>query len=233
MKRIVAMVLSVLLCMILLTACRQGDVIGGSDGPASMVVSEQENNSTTVDAEKWFNEHYVDERRLDVLDVDVENPFVSDDRTLILDDDIENKLELLVYEYYHDEVAGAYADRMNKVAGDVMEINVNNEEKNFKEGIYLSKITIDELDLVDKDEIREVRDHHKQQIVKRLINLGMTEFAFVEIDKTIKHNAKSLSAQPQLPDGEHTWYYLLGKKGEEYKIVEVDWAGSSSWFPEG
>lgn len=198
-----------------------------------MVVSGQENNSTPVDADAWFNEHYVDESKLPVLDVDIENPFVSDDRTLILDDSIENKLELLVYEYYHDEVAGAYADRKNKVAGEALAISVANEEKQFKEGVYLNKITIDELDLMDRDEIGEVRDHHKQQIVKMLTDLGMMEFAFVEIEKTIKHNAKSLSAQPQLPDGEYTWYYLLGKKGEEYKIVEVDWAGSSSWFPEG
>ncbi len=229
MKRVLAMMLSAFLCMILLTACNQGNVIGGSDGPTNMVVSGQENNSTPVDAEKWFNEHYVDADKLPVLDVDIANPFVSDDRTLILDDSIENKLELLVYEYYHDGVAGAFADRKNKVVGEVMEINVNNEEKNFKDGIYLSKIILEKVDFVDKERINDVPEHHKQSIVKMLTEHEMTEFSFIEVEKTIKHNAQSLSMEPQLPDGEYTWYYLLGKTGDEFKIVEVSWG---EWFPE-
>lgn len=235
MKRMLAMVLSVLLCLLLLTACNGagGDVSGVSDDPTSIAGSEQENNSTHVDADAWFNEHYVDAYKLPILDVHIESPFVSGDRTLVFDDTVENNLEMLVYEYYRDETAGAFADQQSKVAGEVMEINVNNTEKQFKEGIYLSNITLEEVDLVDKDEINEVREHHKQRIVKTLTELGMTEFAFVEVEETIRHNDKSIGTQPQFGDGEYTKYYLLGKQNGGYKIVEVDMAGTGgSWFPE-
>lgn len=152
---------------------------------------------------------------------------------MVFDDTVENNLEMLVYEYYRDETAGAFADQQSKVAGEVMEINVNNTEKQFKEGIYLSNITLEEVDLVDKDEINEVRVHHKQQIVKTLTELGMTEFAFVEVEEMIRHNDKSIGTQPQFGDGEYTKYYLLGKQNDGYKIVEVDMAGTGgSWFPE-
>ena len=232
MKRILAILL--FLCLILLTACNDigRNENGISDDPMNVTSSELANNSASAaDVEKWFNEHYVDESKLPVLDVDIENLFVSDDRTFILDDGIENEIELLVYEYYHNGASGSFADRKNKVAGEVMEINVTNEEKQFKEGIYLSKVTLEEVDLVDKDEIDEVRDHHKQRIVKVLTELEATEFAFVEVEETVKCNDKMLNAEPQFGDGEYTKYYLLGKQNDGYKIVEVDMAGTGgSWF---
>ena len=224
MKRVLAMVLSVLLCLLLLTACNgQGEVVGGSDGPTSMVVSGQENNSTPVDADAWFNEHYVDESKLPVLDVDIENPFVSDDRTLILDDDIDNKLELLVYEYFHDETAGAFANQMSKVKGEAMEDLVNGGETQFKEGAYNTKLTLDEVDLLDKEDLKDVRVYQKQYFAEALIELDMTECAIVKVKKTQKQNDKLLSMELQRRDGTYEDYFLLGKKDDDYKIVRYDW----------
>ena len=93
------------MCSLLLTACNNTSigVIGGADGPTKIIVSENGNDTIkTSDVKKYFNEHYVDERKLPVLDIDIENPFVSDDRTLTLDDSINNNLELMIYEYYHN-----------------------------------------------------------------------------------------------------------------------------------
>ena len=37
------------------------------------------------------------------------------------------------------------------------------------------------------------------------------------------YNDKSLSLAPQVGDGEVTRYYLIGKKANKYKILEVYW----------
>ena len=56
-----------------------------------------------------------------------------------------------------------------------------------------------------------------------LNDMEMTEFAIVEVDKVIKHNEKALSIAPQVGDGEVQRYFLLGKKDNDYKIIEVYW----------
>ena len=84
MKRIIT--LTLIMCCLLLTGCDNASigVIGGADGPTKIIVSEKENSTIkSSDVKKYFKEHYVDERELPVLDINIENPFVSDDRTLI------------------------------------------------------------------------------------------------------------------------------------------------------
>ena len=41
----------------------------------------------------------------------------------------------------------------------------------------------------------------------------------------ITHNEKSLSMAPQVDNGEVQRYFLLGKKDNDYKIIEVYWEG--------
>ena len=109
MKRIITLTL-VVGCL-LLTACNSTSigVIGGADGPTSIIVSEKSNEKTlSYSIEEYFKDNYVDERKLPVLDIDIENPFVSDDRTLVLDDSIDNNIELVIYEYYHSIMSGDY-----------------------------------------------------------------------------------------------------------------------------
>ena len=66
-------------------------------------------------------------------------------------------------------------------------------------------------------------EYRKIRIVNMLNDLEMSEFAIIEVDKTIKLNEKYLSMGPQTGDGEFTRYYLLGKKDNVYKILEVYW----------
>ena len=214
--------LIIMLCCVMLTACNSKSIgiIGGADGPTSVIVAEKKN-----DADKYLRKNYVDKRRLPIPDVKLENPFVSDDRTLVLDDSIDNGLELMIYEYYKNIMSGSYQEVKNVISGESLEIAVKNDEEQFKNGIYYSRIFLDEVELVDKDDLNEISENNKQRIVETLNNLGMTEFAIVEVEKTIKHNEKSLSSMPQVGDGEVTRYYLLGKKNDEYKIIEVYWEG--------
>ena len=224
MKRIIT--LSLIMCCLLLTGCDNASirVIGGADGPTKIIVSEKENSTIkSSDVKKYFKEHYVDERKLPVLDIDIENPFVSDDRILTLDDSINNSLELMIYEYYHNIMSGSYQEAKNVIVDGSLLAATEASENNFKDGIYYSHILIDEIDLVDKDDLEEISDKNKQDIIKMLNDMEMTEFAIVEVDKVIKHNEKALSIAPQVGDGEVQRYFLLGKKDNDYKIIEVYW----------
>ena len=224
MKRIIT--ISLLMCSLLLTGCDNASigVIGGADGPTKIIVSEKENSTIkSSDVKKYFKEHYVDERELPVLDINIENPFVSDDRTLILDDSIENDLELMIYEYYKNIMSGSYQNAKDIIVDGSLLAATEASENNFKDGIYYSRILIDEIDLVDKDDLEEISDKNKQDIIKMLNDSEMTEFAIVEVDKVIKHNEKALSIAPQVGDGEVQRYFLLGKKDNDYKIIEVYW----------
>ena len=224
MKRFIT--LTFIICSLLLTACNNTSigVIGGADGPTKIIVSENGNDTIkTSDVKKYFKEHYVDEHKLPVLDIDIENPFVSDDRTLTLDDSINNSLELMIYEYYHNIMSGSYQEAKNVIVDGSLLAATEASENNFKDGIYYSHILIDEIDLVDKDDLEEISDKNKQDIIKMLNDMEMTEFAIVEVEKVIKHNEKALSMAPQVGDGEVQRYFLLGKKDNDYKIIEVYW----------
>ena len=222
MKRFIT--LTFIICSLLLTACNDTSigVIGGADGPTKIIVSENDTIKSS-DVKKYFKEHYVDERELPVLDIDIENPFVSDDRILTLDDSINNSLELTIYEYYKNIMSGSYQNAKDIIVDGSLLAATEASENNFKDGIYYSRILIDEIDLVDKDDLEEISDKNKQDIIKVLNDMEMTEFAIVEVDKVIKHNEKALSIAPQVGDGEVQRYFLLGKKDNDYKIIEVYW----------
>lgn len=227
MKRIIT--LTLIMSCLLLTACNDATsigVIGGADGPTSITVSEPKDNiRRTYDVEKYFRENYVDERKLPVLNIDIENPFVSDDRTLILDDSIENSIELIIYEYYHSLMSGSYKEAKEMIVDGSLLAATEAHENDFKNGIYYSQILIDEIELVDRDDLEEIANENEQEIIDLLNDLEMTEFAIVEVEKVIKHNEKALSMVPQVGDGEVKRYFLLGKKDDSYKIIEVYWEG--------
>jgi len=218
------MILVAIAVSLLLTACGNSDIgiIGGADGPTSIIVKEKNNAS---DWGKYVYKNYVNELSLPVLDIHIENPFVSDDRTLVLDDTIENNLELMIYEYYKNSVSGDYSKVKEVIADEPLLTATENKEKQFNDGIYFSKIILDEIELLDRDDLEDSSVKNRQNIIEKLNNLNVTEFAIIEVEKTVKLNEKYLSVGPQIGDGEHTRYYLLGKKDDKYKIVEVYWEG--------
>lgn len=217
----------ILVICLVLTSCNESasiGIIGGADGPTSIFVSGKDDNiRRSYDVDKYFENNYVDENKLPVLDIHIENPYVWDDRILILEDSIENNLELMVYEYYLNTMSGEYSKVKDAVAGKSLRIATENEEKQFNQGAYFNKIIIDDIDIVDKDELRGISEYNKQKIIEMLKDLQMTEFAIVEVEKEVKMNDKLLKSGPQIGDGELVRYYLLGKGANGYKIVEVYW----------
>lgn len=217
-------IVAILMACFLLSSCNNA-LIGDDNSKSVTVLEEKDDIKKTYDAKKYFDENYIDEHKLPILDIHVENPFVSDDRVLVLEDSIENNIELMIYEYYHNRMSGAYQKVKDAIRGKNLIMATENEEKNFKEGIYYNKITLDEIDVVDKDEVNNITEANKQSIICQLDESGMTQFAIVEVEKTIILNKKFKSMGPQVDDGHTTRYYLVGEKDGAYKIVEVYWEG--------
>ena len=223
-----SIVLFFMVCCLMLNGCHSKSIgiIGGADGPTSIIVSERKGAPVKFsDIDIKFAERYVDERALPILDLHIENPFKADDRVLILDDSIENSAELTVYEYYQNQISGSYDNMKEKIIGEALLNATDNEEGNFKEGIYWEKVVLDEIEHVDTDDLEEISDGNKQSILNTLDELKIEQFAIVEAELIIKLNKKSLSMGPQVGDGEITRYYLLGKADNEFKIIEVYWEG--------
>lgn len=216
--------ISLLLCSLLLTACNRASVgiIGGSDGPTSILISEQkEKIKGEYDTRTYFREHYVDARKLPILDLYIENPFVSEDRTLILNDSIENNLELIIYGFYQNLISGTFDKAKEVVSDDSLLAATEAYENNFNNGIYYSRIFLDEIELVDRGDLEEITSKNEQAMIDLLKDLKIKEFAIVEVEMTVEHNEKTHSLVSRLGDGEVKRYFLLGKKDNDYKIIEV------------
>lgn len=170
----------------------------------------------------YFAEKYVDEISLPLLDLHIDREFKADDRILILDDNIENELEYMIFDMYLNQTEGAYHKIYNNMAGGSLLNAMKNEELSFNEGIYLSKIFIDDIDILDRDDLDDIVS--KEHVIQTLKNFNAEEFAIVAVEKEIKHNEKSMSMGPQTGDGEVKRYYLLAKIDGVYKIAEVYWA---------
>ncbi|MBO5364024.1 MAG: hypothetical protein J6A56_00980 [Clostridia bacterium] len=206
-----------LLCIFLLGGCesRSIGIIGGVDGPTAIYVGED------VDTNQVFKK-YINERKLPMLDIRIDRENVFGDRTLIVDDSIENEVEYLIYEFYLQTVSGEYGKIYDRIGGEVLKGAVEAEEENFRNGIYFSRVVLDDIDIVDKD---DVRGHFREQVAKDVVSFDLDEFAVVEVDKTVKHNEKALSMGPQVGDGELERYYLVGRKDKKdgARIYEIYW----------
>ncbi len=206
-----------LICIFLFAGCesRSVGIIGGADGPTAVYVQE------SMDTNKVFKK-YLNQRKLPVLDIRIVRENIFDDRTLIMDDEIENEVEYLIYEFYLQTVSGEYEKIYDRIGGEVFKDAVKAEEQNFKDGIYFSRVVLDDIEIVDKD---DVGVGLKKQVAQDVEAMGLSEFALVEVDKIVKHNEKSLSMGPQAGDGELERYYLVGRKEKKdgIKIYEIYW----------
>lgn len=217
-----SLIFAVLAFCLPLAACNNNNVgvIGGADGPTAIYAGEKSD-----DSEKQFSARYIDSSKLNAVSANIQRVFASDDRTLTLDDEIENLPELTVYDFYRNETDGNFKEIKTAVTDDFWTSGIENEEKSFNDGIYLTSVHIDELEVLDADDVKNITPGNKKQIIEKLDALGISEFCLVEVEAEIKHNEKSLSLGPQVGDGDIERYYLLGRVDDGYKIAEVYWEG--------
>lgn len=194
------------------------------DNNSNLVHNENENNDIVSDKE--ILSKYVDVSNLPIFDLDINNKSQFDDRTISIEDSIDNELEYTVYQLYYNETLGDYKKVMELIGEDEgFKIAMQNGEKNFEDGIYMKEYVIHELSVLDKNDMKEISNYSKIEIKDKIDKLNLEQYAIVMADLSFKHNEKSLSLSPQLGDGRYIRYYILGKTSESdnFKIYDVYW----------
>lgn len=229
MKKIYVL-LSALSMILLLAACTNvrsntTPPVTSNESPNPDIPISSE-SAVPEDSDKQLSEKYVDVTRLVALDIDMEDKYVFDDRTLALEDNIDNELEQLVYKYYYDVTSAQFEDLLDLIGeNESLQIAMENEGDNYRDGIYMSEYTIHELTTLTADDLPTIVDASKKDILDKIDTFGFTEYAVVQADVSLKHNKASLNQGPQLEDGRYVRYYLFATTTDvsEFKMYEVYW----------
>ena len=189
----------------------------------------QEANETgyisSDDKEKLYA-GYMDVSQLPVMDFDLKREYICDDRTLIMEDSVDNTLEYVVYKRYYDIVSADFEGLMKNIGGSsAFKIANKNEEKNFSKGMYMTEYDIYALSTLTLDDIKAAGDGTAERLFADVKECGLNSYAVVAADLSWKYNEASKEAAPQLEEGRYTRYYLLGStdSDSEIKICQVYW----------
>lgn len=211
--------------IILLFGCSIKTNVNSYEYNNSNLVNNENVNNNTVSDEEILSK-YVDVSKLPIFDLDINNKSQFDDRTISIEDSIDNELEYTVYQLYYNETLGDYKKVMELIGKDEgFKIAMQNKEKDFEDGIYMKEYVIHELSVLDKNDIKEISNYSKIEIKDKIDKLNLEQYAIVMADLSFKYNEKSLSLSPQLGDGRYIRYYILGKTSESdnFKIYDVYW----------
>lgn len=169
---------------------------------------------------------YIDIDSLPVLDMDIDREYVCDDRTLIMEDSIENELEHIVYKRYYDIVSADFDSLMKNIGGSKSyRIANQNEKKSFDEGLYMKGYDIYEISAVKLEELKTAGDASKEELISNIEECGLESYAVVKIELSWKYNEAQMEASPQLPEGRYIRYYLVGntQSDPDIKICQTYW----------
>lgn len=138
---------------------------------------------------------------------------------------MDNEIELFIYDYFKNIMCGDYSKVKAVISGDSLLAATENSEINFNDGIYLSKMEINDISLLPKDSINKIQEKNIFEISDEFDWFCAEEFAIVKVCYTLWHNEKSLERAPQVGNGEVERYFLVLKKAGELKIAEEYWEG--------
>lgn len=172
-------------------------------------------------------EIYTDVSALPRLLIDMDDVCVFDDRTLTLEDSIDNEPELLTYNLFY-YITSAQFDLLMELVGEEehIQIAMGNEEANFEEGRYLTEQTLHSLRTLTAEDLTRVSPWEKEDILNMIETFAFEEYVIVELEESWTYNEACLAAGPQLGDGErYTRYYLFAKTPSvpEFKLYGVYW----------
>ncbi len=214
--------------MICMVVCLSVFTLFGCSATNTAVTPLEETNTEHEELvhEERLYETYVDVENLPMLDMAMDKTYTFDDRTLIVENSIDNTLEKIIYDYYYDQVSGDFSKYM-ELCGDTETLSIafENEKKRFQEGLYMREYIIHDLSTLTAEDIKNLDPLSKKEILEKINCFSLTQYAIVKLDIHWKHNAASLEASPQLGDGRYIRYFLLGTNTDtnDFKIYEIYW----------
>ncbi len=191
------------------------------------VAEEQEGCKEREDGQLQLEPLFLDAEELPSLDLDVEPEIVFDDRTLFLEDTIENEWEKMVYEYYAAEMAGDFAAQQALTGeGSALERSSKNGQKRFEEGKYDTEMTLHQLTAWSQEEwLKEHEGIDWIAVQDMAEEYDWTGFALVTAQVSWVSNEAALAAGPQLSDGCYVRHFVLAstKEEPEERLYEIFW----------
>lgn len=177
-------------------------------------------------------EKYTDLSTLSTLEINMDDVCVFDDRTLTLEDSIDNELELLTYNKFY-YITSARFDLLMELVGeeDHIQIIMGNEKANFEKGRYLTEQTLHSLRTLTAEDLTHITPWAKEDILNMIETFEFEEYVIVELEQSWTYNEAYLADGPQLGDGErYTKYYLFAKTPSvpEFKLYGIYW---EDFFP--
>ncbi|WP_129600132.1 hypothetical protein [Anaerophilus nitritogenes] len=155
-----------------------------------------------------------------------------DDRSLVLEDVPKNMAEETVLKNFLYNITSEFSKMLdNRGDEDIQnsEILLENEEKSFKDGIYIQSYIIHEISTLKEKEYNEEKlDNGKlnplyyydwKECVKKY---NLTEYEIVNVNFTQTHSKKSNELGPQWGDGKYYRNFIVGKTADDnvYKIFD-------------
>lgn len=148
-----------------------------------------------------------------------------DRRTYKLEDIAKNEAEETVLKHFQYSIVADFNGLMDILADtQAHRISIENEEKNYYEGLYVESYVIHEISTLTADEYGNDKESPlyyygwKELVEKHKLE----EYEVVRVNFTMKHSEKSLELIPQWGDGRYDRSYLVGKssKDHQYKIYD-------------
>jgi len=160
--------------------------------------------------------------------------FSFDDRGLTLWDVPENLVEELLFSNYYFAAAFEFDGLMAIQGDESLKIGAQNEEKNARDGIYFTDVTIHTLDVLSEEDFAPggsyfADENQVRLFVDELSELvqehGLKQYAVVYADLSWQWSEKALELGPQLGDGRYERLYLAGKVSEDanWLLYECFW----------
>ena len=166
---------------------------------------------------------YIEE--FDEFDFTGEREATIDDRHFLIEDNPDNVVETLVYEYYYYNFNTSW-DKLKEISAkenEALQISATNSEELFNEGCYLREIVLHSFDTLSFEDLKDVDlmffSHFEEAVEKYNLNM----YSVVEVEYSMAHSIASLDRRPQFGDGKYERYYLCGKANDEdsWQIFEI------------
>lgn len=198
-----------------------------SDTSGSASDTSGQSSAASLDEDLLIS-RYTDVSALPALDLNLEPSLQFDDRTLVMEDSIENELEYLVYQSYYYEISADFSSQETLLGdSEYLQISVKNGKENFENGEYMTSVTIHALNTLTPEDLDFVADYAKEDLLESINQYALTEYAIVQADLDWTYSQAWLDAGPQVGNGRYMRYFLLGKTEEtpEFRWYELYWEG--------
>lgn len=150
----------------------------------------------------------------------------EDGRELILECDLDNEIDQLIYDSYRNELTGDL-DGALALVGDVenYRITVENAVRNVQEGAGNQSYTLHDMDILSLEDVQSAEQRYLDVIAQEVADCGLTQWTVQEVDVSWTYTEAEQAKGPQLDEGRYERYFLLGKAGDadSWKIYDFFW----------